>query len=221
MIKNKKVVDLSHTLLPGQEEYKLEVKNKFVDELLPGYHRPKGSWYIMSEVTMWSHVGTHIEAPYHYLKEGMDVSEIPLSRLMGEAVILDFSYKKTNQAIEREELEARGKEVQEHDIVILKTGLDKNYRTPLAHHRPYLTPEATQWLVEKKISCLATDASGFEVRGIDSQPNHELLFKNNIPVIEHLTNLEKLTKKRVFLIALCWKVRGLDSSPVRVIAIEE
>jgi len=221
VIKNKKVVDLSHTLLPGQEEYKLEVKNKFVDELLPGYHRPEGSWYIMSEVTMWSHVGTHIEAPYHYLKEGMDVSEIPLSRLMGEAVILDFSHKKTNQAIEREELEAIGKEVQEDDIVILKTGLDKNYRTSLAHHRPYLAPEATQWLVEKKISCLATDASGFEVRGIDSQPNHELLFKNNIPVIEHLTNLEKLTKKRVFLIALCWKVRGLDSSPVRVIAIEE
>jgi arylformamidase len=109
MIKSEKVVDLSHTLLPGKEEYRLEVKNKFVEEFLPGYSRSKEDWYIMSEIIIWSHVGTHLEAPFHYLKEGKDVSEVPLSRLMGEAVILDFSHKKTNEPIEREELEEVGK----------------------------------------------------------------------------------------------------------------
>lgn len=221
MMKKKRIVDLSHTLLPGKEEYKLEVKNKFVEEFLPDYFRPKENWYIMSEVFMWSHVGTHLEAPYHYLREGKDVSQISMERVMGEAVILDFSHKETNEAITQEELEEKGADIKEGDIIILKTGLDRFYRTSKAHDRPYLTLQATSWLVEKKISCLATDASGFEVRGVHDQPNHKLLFKNDIPVIEHLTNLDKLTKKRVFLIALPWKVKGLDSSPVRVIAIEE
>lgn len=221
MMKKKRIVDLSHTLLPGKEEYKLEVKNKFVEEFLPGYFRSKESWYIMSEVFMWSHVGTHLEAPYHYLREGKDVSQISMERVMGEAVILDFSHKETNEAITQEELEEKGADIKEGDIIILKTGLDRFYRTSKAHDRPYLTLQATSWLVKKKISCLATDASGFEVRGVHDQPNHKLLFKNDIPVIEHLTNLDKLRKKRVFLIALPWKVKGLDSSPVRVIAIEE
>ena len=66
-----------------------------------------------------------------------------------------------------------------------------------------------------------TDASGFEIRGVKGQPNHRLLFQNDIPVIEHLTNLDKLTRRRFFLIALLWKVKSLDSSPVRVIGIEE
>ena len=221
MGEKKRIVDLSHTLLPGREEYRLEVKNKFVDEFLPEYHRSKEDWYIMSEVIMWSHVGTHLEAPFHHLKEGKDVSEIPLSRLIGEATVLDFSHKKTNEPIKREELEEVGKDVKEKDIVIIKTGLDRFYRTPKAHDRPYLSLEAVKWLVEKKIACLATDASGFEIRGVNDQPNHRLLFQNDIPVIEHLTNLDKLTKKRFFLIALPWKVKGLDSSPVRVIGIEE
>lgn len=220
-VKTEKIVDLSHTLLPGKEEYELEVKNKFVEELLPKVRRSQGNWYIMSEVFMWSHVGTHLEAPYHYFKKGKDVSQIPMERVMGEAVILDFSHKETNEPITKEELEEKGADIKEGDIIILKTGLDRFYRTSKAHDRPYLTPQATSWLVEKKISCLATDASGFEVRGVHDQPNHKLLFENDIPVIEHLTNLDKLTKKRIFLIALPWKVKGLDSSPVRVIAVEE
>ena len=121
--KKKKVIDLSHTLLPGKEEYKFEVKNKPVEEFLPEYSHPKESWYIMSEIFLWSHVGTHLEAPYHYLKKGKDVSQIPIDRLMGEAVILDFSDKKTNEPITKEEVEEKGKDIREGDIVIIKTGL--------------------------------------------------------------------------------------------------
>lgn len=221
MLRGKRVVDLSHTLLPGKEEYRLEVENKFVEEFMPQQHRSEGDWYIMSQLTMWSHVGTHLEAPLHALKEGKDVSEIPLSQLVGEGIILDFSHKGTSESIEREEVEEAGKDIKENDIVIIKTGRDRLYRTSRAHDRPYLSQEAVKWLIQKKMACLATDASGFEVRGIQGNPNHRLLFKNDIPVIEHLTNLDKLTQTRCFLIALPWKVKGLDATPVQVIAIEE
>ena len=216
-----RIIDLSHRLYPGKEEYKLEIKTSFVDELLPGYVRPKDAWYIMQEVNMWTHAGTHLESPMHYIKDGKDVSEIPLKQLIGEAVILDFTDKKPGEAIGLEEIIEKGKNIREGDMVLIKTGLDKYFRTEKSHERPYLTTDAVKFLVQKKISCLGTDASGFEVRGIKSQPNHEALFKAGIPVIEWLTNLSAISSERVTLFVLPWNVKGLESSPVRVIAIEE
>lgn len=216
-----RLVDLSQLVLPGQEEYRFDIQVYPVSELLPQYHTPEGQWYVMTEVTMWSHVGTHLESPRHYIESGPDVADLPLERLIGPAVVLDFRYKQTNESISLEDLQAAG-EVQVGDGVILRTGRDRLYRTLHAHDRPYLAVAATRWLAEdRRIAFLGTDASGFEVRGIDTQPNHQILFELGIPVIEHLANLDSLKRSRVTLIVLPWKARGLDSCPVRVVAIEE
>ncbi len=216
-----RLVDLSQLILPGQEEYRYDVRVCPVTDLLPEYHTQPGQWYVMTEATLWSHVGTHIEAPRHYLEHGADVADLPLEQLVGPAVILNLSAKGTNEPISQADLQAAG-EILPGDSVILKTGRDRLYRTPHAHDRPYLEVEATRWLAEdRRIHLLGTDASGFEVRGIDTQPNHQILFERGIPVIEHLTNLDALTRSRVTLIVLPWKARGMDSCPVRVVAIEE
>ena len=88
--------------------------------------------------------------------------------------------------------------------------------------QPYITTEGVRWLIEeKRIRCLGTDAAGTEVPDTDYQPNHMLLSKNNIPMIESMTNLRLLQKERFLIIILPLPIEGLDSSPVRVIAIEE
>jgi arylformamidase len=215
-----RIVDLSQLIFSGREEYKLELQTYMVDELLPGYHRPQEQWYVMTEVTLWSHVGTHIEAPLHYVEGGPDVADLTLERLIGSAVVVDFTHKRANEAITLDEMQAAG-DIRVGDMVLLKTGCDRLYRTPRAHDRPYLTTEAARWLAEdRRIALLGTDASGFEVRGIETQPNHQILFEHGIPIVEHLTNLDALSSDRVTLIVLPWKVRGLDSCPVRVVAIE-
>jgi arylformamidase len=219
-VKKGRIVDLSQLIFSGQEEYKLELKTFQLDELLPAYHRAEGQWYVMTEVVFWSHVGTHLEAPRHYVKDGADIAELPLERLIGPAIIVDFSRKGTNEPIRLDEMQAAG-DIQVGDRVLIKTGRDRFYRTPQAHDRPYLTTEATRWLAEdRRIGLLGTDASGFEVRGIDTQPDHQILFEHGIPVLEHLTNLGALSSKRVWLLVQPWKVRDLDSCPVRVVAIE-
>jgi arylformamidase len=220
-MKNFKMIELSHDLLPGQEEYQLEVQNRLVDEMLPEYIRPEGAWYIMSEVKLWSHVGTHMESPFHYLKDGGDVSTIPLKRVVGEGILVDFSDKKAKEAITAAELEQRGKNTQAGDIVFIRTNLSHNYRTPQSHDRPYFTLEAIQWLVDRKIGCLGVDCSGIEKRDEPKQPDHELLFKNGIPLIEHLAHLDELTQERFFVVAVPWRVHGLEASPVSVIAFVE
>lgn len=223
-----RIVDLTHKLFPGKEERKLEIKTFFVEDvpspsggkLLPKIKREKDVWYIMQEITLLNHIGTHIEAPYHYLKDGKDASEVPLERVVGEAVVLDFIHKKPNEKIELGDLEQYGKDVHEGDIVLIRTGRSKFWNTEDYHQRPFLTNDAVKWLVGRKISCLGIDASGIEVKGIDTQPNHKTLFENDIPVIENLTNLDRLNKKTVFFMATPLKIDKTDASLVRAVAIE-
>lgn len=207
-----RVVDLTHVLLPGKEQYTLEVSRK------NERHGPEGD--IMCTVYMWSHVGTHVEAPLHFLRDGADTAALALHKLMGPAIVLDFRHKGVSEAITLEEIKAAG-DIQVGDRVLTMTGRHGQYRTPQSHDRPYITEEAMRWLVEdRKINCLGTDSSGFEVRGVNDYPNHRLLNQAGIPALECLTNLTELRKQRVFLIALPIPVVGLDACPVRAIAIE-
>lgn len=207
-----RVVDLTHALLPGGEQYTLEVSRR------NERHGSEGD--VMSTVYMWSHVGTHVEAPLHFLADGGDTASIPVERLMGPAIVLDFRHKGTNEPIGREELQAAGG-IETGDRVLVMTGRQGLYRTPRSHDRPYLTEDAVRWLVEdRRIACLGTDSSGFEVRGVSHYPNHRLLTTAGVPVLECLTNLTELRRQRVYLIALPWPVKGLDACPVRAVAIE-
>lgn len=207
-----RVVDLTHKLLPGREQYTLEVSRR------NERHGAEGD--IMSTVYMWSHVGTHVEAPLHFLTKGGDTASLTIENLMGPAIVLDFRHKEVNEPISKEELQAAG-DIQVGDRVLIMTGRHDQYRTPESHDRPYLTEEAVRWLVEdRKINCLGTDSSGFEVRGVSHHPNHRILNNAGIPVIECLTKLVELEQQRVYLIALPWPVEGLDACPIRAIAIE-
>ncbi len=207
-----RMVDLTHVLQPGKEQYTLEVGRK------NERHGPEGD--IMSLVYMWSHVGTHVEAPLHFLANGADTASIALETLIGPAIVLDFRDKAVSEAITLEDMQAAG-DIQVGDRVLTMTGRHTQYRTPQSHDRPFITEEAMRWLVEdRKIVCLGTDSSGFEVRGVSHYPNHRLLNNAGIPALECLTNLVELRTQRIFLIALPIPVIGLDASPVRAIAIE-
>ncbi|MGD2163747.1 MAG: cyclase family protein [Anaerolineales bacterium] len=214
-----KVIELSHKLLPSEEEYNLQVYNRFVEELQPEYERPADAWYIMSEVELWSHVGTHIEVPYHYLKDGIDCSEITLDHVMGSCVLLDFTDKEVLEPISRNDMEERGSGVKPGDIVFIRTDLYPHYRTERSHDRPYFEVEAIQWMVERDIACLGVDCSGIEKRDEPVQPNHKLLFEHGIPLIEHLAYLDKIRSERFFVLAVPWRVKNLEASPVSVVAL--
>lgn len=207
-----RIVDLTHVLYPFKEQYTLEISQR--DQ------RKGDEGDIMKTVYMWSHVGTHVEAPLHFIEDGGDTASLTIENLMGPAIVLDFQEKEVNEAITLKEIQAAG-DVQVGDRVLIMTGRHTSFRTPASHDRPYITEEAVRWLVEdRKINCLGTDSSGFEVRGVDHHPNHRLTMNAGVPIIECLNDLVELKQQRVFLIALAWPVVGLDACPIRAIAIE-
>ena len=209
-----RIIDLSHVLLPGQEQYGLEVSQR-------GEKREGPAGDIMSDVYLWSHVGTHVEAPLHFFSAGKDVSQLAPEAFVGPALRLDLRHKETNDPISTDDLRKAG-DIREGDRVILWEGRDRLYRQKGSHDRPYVTEEAGEWLVlDRKIQLLGTDASGFEVRGGGKDhPNHRLFLGHDVPIVECLRNLEALSQDRFFFVGLPWSVSTLDASPIRAIALE-
>lgn len=217
-----RMIELSHRLTPGQEEFPLEIQTFNTDEVMSRIRRRAEIWYILQEVKMGSHVGTHVEFPFHHLKDGKSAADYPLERLVGEAVLFDFSHKKKDEEITKDEVIAAGIEVRQGDIVFIRTDMDKLWKTPQAHDRPVLSIEAARYLVEDRhIHCIGTDATGLEVRGRDDQPVHQILFTHDVAMVESLTHLGALSRPRFTVFILPLRVEGLDSCPVRVVAFED
>ena len=92
MIAHKRIIDLSHKMVPGKEEYGLELETHNTAELYPQYEVDADTWYILQSIHMGSHCGTHIEFPYHHNRMGMNAGNFPLERLIGDCLLLDFTH---------------------------------------------------------------------------------------------------------------------------------
>ena len=76
-------------------------------------------------------------------------------------------------------------------------------------------------MIKKQIACLGTDSTGLEVPDTDYQPNHQAIFKAGIPMIESLTNLDKIENGKYDVVILPIPIEGLEASPLQVVAIRK
>ncbi len=130
---------------------------------------PRGLGWAVEVCTVSTHAGTHMDAPWHYhpyMDKGMPaatIDQVPLEWCMGPGVILDFTDKEDGYRIEPDDvdraLEKIGHTLQEGDIVLARTGADRNWGTP-----DYLTKgcgfgkEATLHILDKGVHVVGTDA---------------------------------------------------------------
>lgn len=176
-----------------------------------------------TDIEIISHLGTHVEAPYHHGKLTKDVTDLPPAHFMGRGILLKLDTCLPNALITRKDLEiADRNRIKEGDVVIL----DSLYHSePFVvspdDKRPHLSRESAEWFGEKNVK-----AVGFG-DGICIESNieycvacHDLLLGNDILFIEVLKNVDQLKKDIFFIIFMPLPIRGLDSSPVNVVAIE-
>lgn len=218
-----RVIDLTLPIVPGQGSRPFVIERGRTEELTE--HVPVDhDWYIMHRVATISHIGTHIEAPYHCFPDGRDLGRIPLEQFVGEAIVLDLSDLEPDSTVGAAEMAAITETVggiQEGDIIFLRTGYANLQDTAAFGHRPSLTAESMVYLVERGVKLVGTDLSGLEgPRTPGHLDCHLVLLGADIPFIENLTNLDALTKQRVFVCALPIPVHGLDAFPLRVVAFE-
>lgn len=218
-----RIVDLTWPLVPGEGGRPLTIERGRTEEIT--VHVPVDHpWYIMHRVNTISHIGTHIEAPYHCIENGRDLADIPLEQLVGEAVVLDLGALPPDSTVGATELasvaEAAGG-LRRGDIAFLLTGYAGRQGTDAYEHRPSLLAGAMDYLVEAGVKLVGTDLSGLEGPLTPGHLDcHLALLRRDIPFIENVANLNTLRRSRVFVCALPIPVRGLDAFPLRIVAFE-
>lgn len=219
----KRIIDMSHVLIPGKAGRKFSIEMVGAEEVNPNVVRLENQWYIMHNISMVSHIGTHIEAPYHLLKNGDDLSKLSLEKLYGEATVLDLKNIKPKCSITPQDVEKAAEKaggIKKEDIVLCNLGYAKHYGTSLYGEAPYFSTEAIEWLAASGMKLMGVDATGVEIPGSTTHVNHHALFDRGIPLIENLAGFDKLHSNRIELYAFPIAVEGLESFPVRVIAFE-
>jgi arylformamidase len=178
--------------------------------------------FAMSEMTLSSHVGTHLDAPNHFIAGGESIDEVALERVVGPGVVLEVAGR-PNSAIEASHLVAGGPEPRPGDIVLLRTGWEERQETPAYFDHPYLAESAVAWLIERRIGMLGVDLITPEMPekvrpGDFAWPVHNALMRAGVLVLENACNLAALARQRVDVIAAPIPVVGADGAPVRLLA---
>lgn len=175
--------------------------------------------YNITRISMSSHFGTHLDAPFHFFDDGETVENLDLHRGFGPARVVDLSGKHPTSEITPSDLEAQAGDVLPGGRLILMIGWDRQYPQP--HYfsdQPYIGLDACQWLVDRGIATVAMDMP--TIYPGEYIKAHHLLLGAGILVIEGLAHLDRLSTRDTFLIALPLRLRGRDGSPCRVVAID-
>jgi arylformamidase len=174
-----------------------------------------------------THVGTHVDAPRHFIEGGNTITDLPLDRFAGEAVVLDVSKDEPEEVtvadVEAAAADADGG-VGEGDIVFLYAGWHEKYGTDAYDPHPWLSVPLAEWFVERGVKLVGVDTITPDIPGphrpegwIDF-PVHRTLLGNGVLIAEHLANLAPYTGERLDVQGFPVKIHGGDGAPVRFVA---
>jgi len=236
---SKKIVDLSHEF-SKETIYWVTAKEFELDTVFKG-KTDKGFYYSANNITTAEHGGTHIDAPIHFAEGGQSVNEIPLEKLMGNAIKIDVSSKALHNPdylISIEDFinweEKHQQEIPKGSIVLLETGYSKYYPDKVKYlgtdlrgpeavkllHFPGLSSKAADWLVKNRnINAIGLDTPSIDYGQSEYFKSHVILLSENIPAFENLTNLDQLPTSNFEVIALPMKIKGGSGGPLRIVAI--
>jgi len=175
--------------------------------------------YNITQLVMSTHLGTHIDAPFHFFDDGKSVDQLDLAKCFGPAWVLDFTHKGPKAVITEAELKAHEDKIVPGARLIIRTGWDKVFpEQQYFDEGPAVAKEACTYLAEKKIACVAMDMPS--VCAGDYVDAHHALLRQEIVIIEGLAHLDELRGPRVLLAAFPLRIKGRDGSPCRAIAID-
>lgn len=218
------IIDLTHIIDPAKVQRKFSVETIGAETVNRNVVRKKDQWYIMSNISMVSHIGTHIEVPYHLFPDGYDLASMPLEAYYGDAVLLDFSDIQSRVEITLERVKEAADKIggiPQGAIVFCNLGYADRYGQEEYSQSPYFSTEAIQWLAASGMKMMGVDAGGVELPASEEHVNHTALFINNIPLIENVANLSRLTKTHFKAAAFPYPIAGVEAFPLRVVAFED
>lgn len=210
-----RTVQLSKIIDPKHERRRCVLRRKPVNvNGVVDYH---------TEVDIITHLGTHVEAPYHHGNLTKDVTDLPSDHFIGRGVLLKLDTCEPNALITAGDLDAadRGR-VRRGDVLVLDS---RFHSEPFVQNprdqRPHLSRESAEWCLAKGVKAVGFgDGICIEKNVEHCVACHDILLGHDILFLEVLKNIE-LLEADIFLISyLPLPIKGLDSSPVNILVLE-
>jgi len=167
----------------------------------------------VSTIFMSSHTGTHIDSPYHFVKSGVGVQDIPLSAVIGEARVIEIV---DTESIKPDEL--RLHRIRRGERILFKTiNSERCWKSDkFVEDFVYISTDSLEYLVDRKVRTIGVDY--LSVGGYNKNINqvHRVLLKAGIWIIEGL-DLSGVKKGYYELICLPIKIEKGDGAPARAV----
>ena len=202
------VIDLTHLIEEGMSVY-------------PGTEPPildlvstiETEKFQETKLTLFSHMGTHVDAPAHVLSGRATLEEFPPDRFVGKALVIDCTA--CTGTIPRDLIPA---EAEQADFLLFYTGWEQHWGTPEYLERyPTLSDEALEFILEGEYQGVGFDTFGPDPVG--SIRLHLKLFTKDILIIENLKHLGTCGSGLFDFACLPLKFKNADGAPARAVAI--
>lgn len=211
-----KVIDLTHTIMeamrvyPGTEPPKLTVactveKNGFRETLLH----------------LYSHTGTHIDAPAHMIENGRTLECFCGEQFIGSALVIDCSALSDGERIGMSLIERSRMLAEKADFLLFRTDWDEKWGTDAYFGDfPCITGEVADFIVRTGKKGVGLDVISLDpVRSTEMDNHKKVLGQGTIVIIENLCNLKAIGGGLFTLIAAPLKFENSDGAPARVLAL--
>jgi kynurenine formamidase len=216
----RRVIDLSHRVDEGTQVYPGDPEVSFEPAA-----NISAEGMNVSTLHLGSHSGTHVDAPYHFIEDGLRIDEMDPKLFIGPATVIDARGKEPRARIRAEDLRPYEDRLSEETIAVIRTGWDRFWGTPRYYDHPFLDVEAARLLLNAGIKTVAIDALNVDETILEGAhpedyPVHHLVLGAGGTIAENLTNLGAVNFPKPVLHLLPLKLGASDGAPIRAVAIE-
>ena len=217
-----KIIDLTHAITEQMPMYPGTVA-----PTLHISHNHNDHGFQETFINLYSHTGTHIDAPAHLYPDGLTLDKYPIEQFVGSALVVDCRKLEKGEKISMPLLEEKGNAIDEVDFLLFLTGHNDLWGHPdYFFNFPVLSDEVIEWINNRKLKGIGIDASSFDPVTIgafdhvaDGLHNHRAILKtNHTLLLENLCRLEDVGNEIFTLYALPLNTVNADGAPARVIA---
>ena len=218
MNKKTRLIDLSQTIKDGMITYKGLPAPIICDYLArdacEGIYE-EGTTFQIGKLEMISNTGTYIDTPFHRFENGKDLSEIDLDGVANlDGIVIHIEQDVT--AITADSF--HGYDLT-NKAVLVHTNWSRYWASDqYFENGPYLTEDAAIYLKQQGVKLVGIDCHNIDDTSGKSRPVHTILLHNEIFIVEHMCNLDKLPKDGFKFYAVPVKVKGMGTFPIRAFA---
>ena len=174
-------------------------------------------------LSLYSHCGTHMDSPFHFLPGANTIDQQNLNAVVGPALVVNLAPAHPKQLFTVGDFAEVEDQVQPGTRLLLRTDWHRRYGTEeYRDELPRISVELAEWLVDRQVALLGVEPpSVADVNNMEEITKvHQILLRGGVVIVEGLANLDQLAQPAVEFIALPLRIVGGDGSPVRAIARE-